>query len=70
MSELRKANTDHAYFLTFTVVGWIDVFTRRQYCEIILDSFKYCQLHKNLEIYAYVIMSNHVHLIARRKKEA
>jgi hypothetical protein len=31
MSELRKANTDYSYFLTFTVVGWIDVFTRRSF---------------------------------------
>jgi len=26
MSELRKANTDLAYYLTFTTAGWIDVF--------------------------------------------
>jgi hypothetical protein len=29
MSELRKANTDLAYFLTFTTIGWIDVFTKK-----------------------------------------
>ncbi|MFY0602055.1 MAG: transposase [Cyclobacteriaceae bacterium] len=67
MSELRKANTDHAYFLTFTVVGWIDLFTRKECCDIIINSMKFCQQNKELEIYAYVIMPSHIHMIARRK---
>jgi putative transposase len=31
------------YFLTFTVVDWVDVFTRKEYCYDIIDSFKYCK---------------------------
>jgi putative transposase len=65
MSELRKANTDHSYFITLTVVGWIDVFTRKEYCEITLKNLQYCQANKGLKIYAYVIMPSHVHLVAR-----
>ena len=53
------------YFLTFQIVYWIDLFTRKNYRDIIIDSLRYCQQHKSLEIYAYVIMSNHVHLLAR-----
>ncbi len=53
------------HFLTFTVCGWIDLFTRKLYKDILTDSFKYCQLEKGLILNAYVIMSNHVHLIAR-----
>jgi REP-associated tyrosine transposase len=68
MSEKRKANTDSAYFLTFTVVGWMDVFTRQHYCDIILESLEFCRQHKQLEVFAYVIMSNHIHLIARQKE--
>ncbi len=68
MSELRKAKSDHVYFLTSTVVGWIDVFTRREYCEILLDSLQYSQQNKSLEIYAYVIMPSHLHLVARRSE--
>ena len=52
------------YFLTFTLVGWIDIFTRQAYRDIVIESFKYCQLKKGLHLHAYVIMSNHVHLIA------
>lgn len=52
------------YFLTFTVVGWIDLFTRKECKDMLIDSFKYCQQFKGLMIYAYVIMESHVHLIA------
>ena len=38
MSELRKINTDSAYFITFTVTGWVDVFTRMEYKDIIIVS--------------------------------
>ncbi|MCK5105498.1 MAG: transposase [Cyclobacteriaceae bacterium] len=52
------------YFMTITTIGWIDVFTRLNYRSIIIDSLKFCQQTKGLVIYAYVIMSNHLHLIA------
>ncbi len=52
------------YYMTFTVVGWIDVFSRQCYRDIVIDSWKYCQQNKGLHWHAYVIMSNHVHLIA------
>ncbi|PJB15270.1 MAG: transposase [Flavobacteriales bacterium CG_4_9_14_3_um_filter_32_8] len=68
MSEKRKATTEYPYFLTFTVVGWIDVFTRQNYCDIIFESLEFCRKHKQLEVFAYVIMSNHIHLIARQKE--
>jgi REP element-mobilizing transposase RayT len=53
------------YFLTFQIVDWVDVFTRKIYKDIIIDSFKYSIENKGLQIFAYVIMSNHVHLIAQ-----
>jgi REP element-mobilizing transposase RayT len=52
-----------SYYLTMTVVGWIDIFTRKAYCDIIVDSLQYCIKEKGLNLYAYVIMSNHLHLI-------
>lgn len=53
------------YFLTVTTVGWIDVFTRKRYRDIFIESLKFCQEQKGLIIYAFVIMSNHVHMIVR-----
>ena len=52
------------YFLTLTVVDWVDIFTRPVYKHIIVDSLRFCQEKKGLELYAWVLMSNHVHLIA------
>ena len=66
MSELRKANTDYCNFITFTVVGWIDIFTRSKYSDVILESLVFCQKNKGLEVFEFVIMPSHVHLIVRR----
>jgi putative transposase len=56
-------NQEFPYFVTCTVVLWIDVFTRTQYRDVLVDSLKYCTKNKGLKLYAWVIMSNHVHLI-------
>lgn len=66
MSELRKANTDHTYFVTLTVVGWIDLFTRYQINDIVVTNLNYCIENKGLKIYAFVIMPSHIHLVARQ----
>ncbi len=52
-----------SYFLTFQVVGWADIFTRQVYRDIIINSLKYCREYKELNVFAYVVMSNHVHVI-------
>lgn len=56
-------NQEGQYFITCTVNQWIDVFTRDLYREIVLDSIRYCQQNKGLEVYAWVLMSNHIHMI-------
>ncbi len=58
------------YFLTFTVVGWIDLFTRKECKQIIIDSLKYCQQQKGLMIYAYVLMESHIHLVASAQEKS
>lgn len=52
------------YFLSTAVIGWVDVFTRSIYADIVLDSLMHCIQTKGLQLHAYVIMSNHLHLIA------
>ncbi len=51
------------YYLTLQIVDWIDIFTRQNYRDIFLDSLRFCQQNKGLQVFGYVIMSNHVHLI-------
>ena len=53
------------HFVTFTVHQWADVFTRRDYSDILINSLKFCQKEKGLLIYGWVIMSNHIHLIVQ-----
>jgi REP element-mobilizing transposase RayT len=53
------------YFITPTIKNWYYIFDRHNRWQILADSLIYCQKHKNLEIYAYVFMLNHLHLIVR-----
>lgn len=53
------------YFLTFSTIGWVDIFTRKRYKDIVVESLRYCQKEKGLKIYSWVLMSNHIHLIVK-----
>ena len=64
MSEKYKTHSDGLYFVTFSVVGWLDIFTRRLYQEILIDSIIYCKQNKQLKIFCYCIMPSHVHFIS------
>jgi putative transposase len=61
MSEKYKTHSDGLYFVSFSVVGWLDIFTRKEYQDILIDSITFCQAKKNLKIYCYCIMPSHVH---------
>lgn len=64
MSEKYKvADSKYPHFITFTVVHWIDLFTRDLYRNVIIESLKFCQMNKELEIFAWCLMTNHLHLI-------
>lgn len=45
-------NPEGLYFISFAVVGWLDVFTRNEYKDLFLESLEYCQKNKGLEIHA------------------
>jgi REP element-mobilizing transposase RayT len=63
-SRYKIFDNDHPHFLTCTVVGWLTLFTDPEIVEILLDSLRFLQKEDRLPIYAYVIMENHLHLIA------
>jgi REP element-mobilizing transposase RayT len=63
MSERYKTDNDGLYFVTFSVVGWIDVFTRRIYQDMLIESLEYCRTKKDMKIFCYCIMPNHIHYI-------
>jgi REP element-mobilizing transposase RayT len=57
------------HFVTATVVQWVDVFTRTDYCNILLDSLRFCQEKKGLNIFGWVIMTNHLHMIVSCRQD-
>ena len=57
------------YFISFATVNWIDIFTRRLYKDILVENINYCIEKKGLFVYAWVVMSNHVHMIIRSEDE-
>lgn len=68
--QIRDQGAPH--FLTFTVTDWVDVFSRKIYKDLLIESLTFCQKNKGMELYAYVFMrmaapSNHVHLIIGSK---
>jgi len=55
-------------FITSTINDWIPIFTEQKYFDILIEALKYNQSQKNFEIFAYVIMNNHFHMICRSDK--
>jgi putative transposase len=60
--KIFEGNQPH--FLTCTVVNWLPLFSNPEVVEIIKDSLNFLQKHDRLQIFALVIMENHLHLIA------
>ncbi len=68
MKSYSIQNQNALHFLTLTVVGWVDIFSRKAYRDIIIESLRFCQMQKGLTIFAYVVMTNHLHLIVRAEE--
>ena len=64
-SRYKIYEPTHPHFITCTVLNWIPLFTRKESVEILIESFKYLQLTDNLKLYAYVILENHIHIVAQ-----
>ena len=64
-TKYKATTTEEAFFITITTVGWVDVFTRLNQKYVIINALQYCQTNKGLEIYAYCIMSSHIHLLCK-----
>lgn len=48
-TKYKFNNPDGIYFVSFAVVGWIDVFTRQVYRDLLLESLVFCQKEKGLK---------------------
>ena len=61
--KYKFRNNEKLYFISFAIVGWIDLFVRDEYRQVMIQSWKHCQKTKGLEIYGWVIMTSHIHMI-------
>lgn len=66
--KYKFKDNDKLYFITYTVVNWIDVFIREEYKNILVNSWRHCIEHKGLEVYGWCIMTRHIHMIIGSKK--
>jgi REP element-mobilizing transposase RayT len=67
MSDGYKIRDQQAvYFVTFTIVDWVDLLTRESYRDVLLENLNFYHEQRGLCIYAYVVMSNHMHLILQQ----
>ncbi|UII20005.1 REP-associated tyrosine transposase [Fulvivirga ligni] len=70
MSEKYKFDDPEGrYFVTLSIVHWIDLFTRKEFKHSIVESLKYCQNNKGLVINAWCLMPSHLHMIIRSDSE-
>src|SRR5207253_5507310 len=67
-SRYRIYETEHPYFMTCTLVGWLPVFTRPEAVKIIFDSWNYLRENVDFKLYGYVVLENHLHVIASAPK--
>jgi len=65
--KYKIRDQEKLHFLSFATVEWVDVFTRLEYKNLIVESLRYCQKEKGLLLYAWCIMTNHLHLIISSK---
>jgi putative transposase len=52
------------YFITATTINWLPLFSNPEIACNLLDSLCYLVDRRRITLFAYVIMENHLHLIA------
>ncbi|MDA3839849.1 MAG: transposase [Patescibacteria group bacterium] len=61
----RISIPNETYFITFTILGWKNIFVQDKYFDLIYRWFDYVKEKYNNTIYSYVIMPNHIHLLIK-----
>ncbi len=67
--RINKENKNKIHFLTFTTMEWIDIFTKPEYFNLIINTFKHCQKNQGLLLYGFVIMTNHFHCLVSAQED-
>ena len=57
-TKYKVRDNSKPYFITTTIVGWIDIFTKEIQKERLVESLEYCQKEKGLIIYSLILTPN------------
>lgn len=60
---------DHLYFVTTSAENHAHLFKRESMIRILLDSLHFLRTDGRMMLFAFVIMPNHIHFIAKFKEE-
>ncbi len=55
--------TEYPQFFTATIMKWKKLLEPDKYKDIIIESFQFLVKDNRIKLFAFVIMSNHIHLI-------
>ncbi|WP_234567245.1 hypothetical protein [Rhodohalobacter sp. 614A] len=66
-SRYKIYETEYLHFLTSSIVDGIPLFANPEIVNLILEGLQFLQKSRNVDLYAYVIMENHLHFIASMK---
>jgi len=58
-----RADENLPYFCTITVLDWLPVLIEARYIDPIIDCLTFCRTKKGLQLFAFVVMPNHLHMI-------
>jgi REP element-mobilizing transposase RayT len=67
--ELNVQHYKNCFYITLNVVDWVDVFIRPVYKQIIVHSLNHFAENKGLNIYAWCLMTNHLHLLVNTNED-
>ncbi|MCJ7434538.1 MAG: hypothetical protein MUO77_13715 [Anaerolineales bacterium] len=55
----------HLYFVTFTIVEWLPLFSEDAYASIVLQSLDWHRNNKRFQLFTFVVMPTHAHWICK-----
>lgn len=64
-SRYKILDERYPYFITSSVVNRYPIFNKEEFTQVVIDGLNFLVIHRGIDIYAYVIMEDHIHLIAQ-----
>jgi REP element-mobilizing transposase RayT len=61
-------NLGEIYFWTATINNWHKLLLQDKYKDIVIESLQYLSDNNKVDVFAFVVMPNHIHLIWRTKE--